>query len=218
VNIAEIKSLINSSDSQERLRAIVALRNIEPEVATPLLLSRKDDPIFMVRSFVAMGLGRKQSEAAYEVLLKMLASDPDHNVRAEASNSAALYGPQSVPHLLSAFRQDENWLVRRSILAAMSDLPDRDALWEMCQTSLAGQDVGLREAAIGSLSLLAGTPHEATALDELLALVGDPGWNIRYRVALALRHFPQEQARSALQYLGKDEDRRVAGATLEALL
>ena len=218
MNIEEIKSSIDSADSQERLRAIVALRNVEPEVATPLLLGCQDDPVFMVRSFVAMGLGRKQSAAAYEVLLKMLASDPDHNVRAEASNSAALYGPQSIPHLLAAFRQDENWLVRRSILAAMSDLPDRDALWEMCQTSLTGEDVGLREAAIGSLALLVGTSHENAALEQLLALVGDPGWNIRYRVALSLRHFSQAQARSALQYLGKDEDRRVAGATLEALL
>lgn len=217
VDIAEIERLIASSDSQERLRAIVALRQVEAEVAIPLLLGCCEDPAFVVRSFAAMGLGRKQSDAAYTALLKMLESDSDHNVRAEASNSVALYGPQSVPELLAAFRRDDNWLVRRSILAAVADLRDRDALWEMCQTSLTGEDVGLKEAAIGGLALLVGTPHEAAALEQLLALVGDPGWNIRYRLALALRSFPQSQARSARQYLAKDEDPRVAKAASEEL-
>lgn len=216
LSVEDLKSLIESKDSQERLRAIVALRQVEPETAVPLLLICKDDPVFMVRSFVAMGLGRKQDETAYAALQQMLESDPDHNVRAEAANSLALYGPGSTALLLAAFHRDDNWLVRRSILAAMGEFPDRDALWEMCQVVLDGEDVGLREAAIGFLALLVGTSHEAEALEQLLGMVGDLGWNIRYRVALSLRNFSQPQAQSALEYLCKDEDARVAEAASAA--
>ncbi|MEO0853122.1 MAG: HEAT repeat domain-containing protein, partial [Cyanobacteria bacterium J06648_11] len=102
MDIRQIETSLQSENSQDRLRAITALRGFEPEVAVPLLLDRLDDSEFMVRSFVAMGLGRKRSPQAYDALLQLLQADPDPNVRAEAANSLALYGEPSLPHLVRA--------------------------------------------------------------------------------------------------------------------
>ncbi|MGB7442395.1 MAG: HEAT repeat domain-containing protein, partial [Coleofasciculaceae cyanobacterium] len=117
MEISQIETLLNSSDSQERLKAITELRSYDSEIAVPLLLNRLQDPEFLVRSFVAMGLGRKQSEESYAALLKLMQFDRDPNVRAEAANSLSMYGEEAVLHLVKTFQQDQHWLVRRSILA-----------------------------------------------------------------------------------------------------
>ena len=49
------------------------------------------DPEFLVRSFVAMGLGNKRSDESYAALLNLMQFDKDPNVRAEASNSLSKY-------------------------------------------------------------------------------------------------------------------------------
>ncbi|WP_293155808.1 MULTISPECIES: hypothetical protein [unclassified Microcoleus] len=56
MKISEIEAALRSLDSQERLRAIAALRKCDAAVALPMLLTKVDDPEFLVRSFVAMGL------------------------------------------------------------------------------------------------------------------------------------------------------------------
>ncbi|MEL6333580.1 MAG: HEAT repeat domain-containing protein, partial [Cyanobacteria bacterium J06626_26] len=104
MDIAEIKAILQDNDSQKRLKGIVALKEYEADVASPLLLSKQNDPEFLVRSFVAMGLGRKRSDAGFDTLLTMLDTDPDANVRAEASNSLAMYGRAAIPHLVNAFQ------------------------------------------------------------------------------------------------------------------
>lgn len=87
MELSDIQAILKHPDSQERLKGIVALKDYDAETASPLLLSKKNDPAFLVRSFVAMGLGRKRSDTGFEALMAMIDNDPDANVRAEASNS-----------------------------------------------------------------------------------------------------------------------------------
>ena len=96
--------------------------NSTPEVAAPLLLDHIKDSEFLVRSFVAMGLGRKRSPEGFTALLEMIQSDGDPNVRSEAANSLSYYGDSAVSYLRKMYEEDDHWLVRRSIIAARAAL------------------------------------------------------------------------------------------------
>ena len=218
MKISEIQAALQSSDSQERLRGVTALRKCDSAVALPMLLSKVDDREFMVRSFVAMGLRQTQTAEAFAALLKMMQFDRDPNVRAEAANSLSMFGTEAISHLVEAFRRDDNWLVRRSIMAPLYEMQCPDAVFEICTIALGGEDLPVQEAAIDGFGLLANTDKQEEALQQLLPLVSSDNWGIRLRVARALSKFDNPQARAAVSYLAKDADHRVAGATLEASL
>lgn len=218
MKISEIQAALQSSDSQDRLRGVTALRKCDSAVALPMLLSKVDDREFMVRSFVAMGLRQIQTAEAFAALLKMMQFDRDPNVRAEAANSLSRFGTEAISHLVEAFRRDDNWLVRRSIMAPLYEMECPDAVFEICAIGLGGEDLPVQEAAIDGFGLLANTVKQEEALQQLLPLVSSDYWGIRLRVARALSKFDNPQARAAVSYLAKDRDHRVAGATLEASL
>lgn len=218
MNISEIQQLLNHSDSTRRQKGVLALKDHDAETAIPLLLSKQDDPEFMVRSFVAMGLGRKQSADGFSALLRMIEADRDANVQAEAANSLAMYGKMAVTHLVQAFYTIDNWLVRRSILAAMLDLNAPAELLNICLEAIKGDDITVVQAAIDVLSTLVGTEQEDTALETVLTFVVDDNWRTRMQVAYALKRFDREAARQALVTLRQDSHHKVVAATLEGLL
>lgn len=217
MDVSEIAASLESSDPQVRLRALTALRQHDPAVALPVLLSQVDDTEFMVRSFVAMGLRKIQTAESFAALLKMMQFDRDPNVRAEAANSLSTFGTEAIEHLVEAFRRDDNWLVRRSIMAPLYEMQSPDAVFEICAIGLEGEDMTVQEVAIDGLGLLANTEKQAAALEKLFPLVSDDSWRIRQRVARALLKFDNPQARAAVSYLAKDRDSRVVGATMPSL-
>lgn len=214
MEISEIEAALQSLDSQDRLRAIAALRKGDAAVALPMLLTKVDDPEFMVRSFVAMALRQSQTAESWAALLKMMQFDRDPNVRAEAANSVSRFGTEAISHLVEAFRRDDNWLVRRSIMAPLYEMQCPEAVFEICTIGLVGEDLPVQEVAIDGFGLLANTEKQEEALQQLLPLVSSDYWGIRLRVAHALRKFDHPQARAAVSYLAKDRDHRVVGATL----
>lgn len=218
MEINQIQLSLNSADCQERLRALTALRNYEPDVVVPLLKTKLDDPEFIVRSFVAMGLGRKQRPDAFTALLEIIQHDSDYNVRAEAANSLAMYGQPAIPYLLQMFQENDNWLIRRSILAAIMDMEEPDALLKIALIGIAESEPTVQEAAVEALGLLANSPQAQTALEKLLSLVTDQSWRIRACVAKSLRQFNNRPAKLALGQLRQDEHHRVVAAAMEALL
>jgi HEAT repeat protein len=218
MEINQIEAYLESSDSQERLKGLVELRHYEPEIAIPLLLSKMRDREFIVRSFVAMGLGKKQSSEAFAALLELMKFDRDSNVRAEASNSLSFYGEVAVSHLVATFYQDDNWLVRRSILAAIVELNCPEELFEICVCGIEGEDPTVREASINAMGLLAGTTKQDNALQKLVSLAKTNEWRIRVVAAKALRKFDDPMAKDALLALKQDEDHRVVAAVLESLM
>jgi HEAT repeat protein len=215
MDINQIETNLTSSDFQNRLKAITALNDYPIEVAIPLLVKMKKDEQFLVRSFLARALAKHQSSESLAALLEMLKFDKDTNVRAEASNSLSLFGEVSIPHLLQAFHQDENWLVRLSILAVFLDFKCPDELFDVCVCGISGEDYAVKESCLNGLGELAGTFKENEALNQLLTLVNDETWRIRVRVAKALSKFSQPQAQEALNKLRQDEDYRVVAAVLE---
>ncbi|MEM6450572.1 MAG: HEAT repeat domain-containing protein [Cyanobacteria bacterium P01_D01_bin.105] len=218
IDISEIKTLLASEDPQHRLRGLVALKDHDSEVAVPLLIAQRQDQAFLVRSFVAMGLGRKRSKAAYAALLDMLQAESDHNVQAEISNSLGLYGPVAADRLVELFFANKNWLVRRSILAIMPELDSPQKLLEISLAALEDEDDTTAQAGMSTLSTLAGTEHEAIVLKALLPMAQSPNWRSRMYLAYSLKPFKAESAKATLIQLREDTHHKVVAAALEDLL
>jgi HEAT repeat protein len=217
MELSEIEAALSNPDFQYRLKAIAALKAYDPDTAVPILIATLKDREFLVRSFVARGLGSQQTAASFAALLEMTKFDDTPNVRAEAANSLSEFGKVSISHLVSVFCQDDHWLVRRSILAALEDLDCPAELVEVCTEALTGADLTVQEAAIDALGSLANSSHHHAVLDRLIALSRSESPRIRTRVVHALRKFDEPQAQSALIDLRQDSDRQVVAATLEDL-
>jgi HEAT repeat protein len=217
MELSEIQAGLSNADFQYRLKSIAALKAYDPETAVPILIATLKDREFLVRSFVARGLGNQQTAASFAALLEMVKFDDTPNVRAEAANSLSLFGKVSISHLVSVFCQDDHWLVRRSILAALEELDCPGELVEICTVALTGDDLTVQEAAIDSLAGLANSSHHAAVLTQLLTLVRSDSSRLRTRVALALQKFDDPQAQEALIELRQDTAHQVVAATLEDL-
>ena len=217
MDIQEIKNALNDSDPQQRMRGVRELRNYDADVATPLLLEHTKDGEFLVRSFVAMGLGRKKSPEAFDALLEMIKSDGDPNVRSEAANSLSYYD-SALPHLVKMYRDDDHWLVRRSIIAAVADSDAPQELLEICTVGLSGSDEPVKFSCINCLGMFPNTEQQQSALDILLSLVDDESWRIRSQTAKALGKYKTERAVVALNKLKSDEHHRVVASALDSLV
>lgn len=218
MDIQEIKDALNDSDPQQRMKGVRELRSYEAEVAAPLLLDHTKDSEFLVRSFVAMGLGRKRSPEGFDALLEMIESDGDPNVRSEAANSLSYYGDRAIPHLRKMYEEDNHWLVRRSIIAAMADLNAPQELLEICAIGLSGDDEPVMESCISCLGMFPDTEQQDSALDLLLPFAEDESWRIRLQVARALGKYKEERATAVLEKLKTDENHKVVAGVLESLL
>jgi HEAT repeat protein len=217
MELSEIQAGLSNPDFQYRLKSIAALKAFDPSTAVPILIATLKDREFLVRSFVARGLGQQQTAESFAALLEMVKFDDTPNVRAEAANSLSLFGKVSVSHLVSVFCQDDHWLVRRSILAAVEELDCPGDLVEICILALTGDDLTVQEAAIDTLGSLANSSHHGAVLVQLLTLVRSVSSRLRARVALALQKFDEPQAQEALIELRQDSAHQVVAATLEDL-
>lgn len=218
MNIDEIKTLLASDDPQLRLRGLVALREHESETVVPLLINQRQDEAFLVRSFVAMGLGRKRTNAGYEALLEMLSVEPDNNVQAEIANSLGLHGSKATDRLVALFYDTEHWLVQRSILAIMPELERPEKLLEISRVALTDRDQTIAQAGIATLGMLANTAQAQAALDSLLPIAESDNWRSRRQLAYALKAFNTQPAKAALAQLRQDGHHKVIAAALEELL
>ncbi len=217
MNIPEIEANLISLDPQARLRGLTALRDYEAEVAVPLLVSRRTDQELIVRSFVAMGLGYKQNADAFAVLAAMLKTELDANVRAEVASALIKYGKAAIPHVVPAFYQYPDWLMRMSILLALADLDAHQELFPLCLAALVDPNPTVQETGVQCLAFLVGTPMAEDALAQLLVLAESDHWAMRREVAIALRQFSDPRATTALGRLQQDPDHRVVGAILEGI-
>ena len=220
MDISQIKASITDADPHHRIRAIRALSVYPPEVVHPLLGDRLQDDEFLVRTFVARAYGEIRDDTAFAALLRMLKTDNNPNVRGEAANSLSLFGRRSVPHLVDAFFQDRDWLLRRSILGAFADDVHEvaDELLTICREGIQGEDAPVRETSIGALVRLRGTHLQEEALCLLLDLAESEDEVSRIRTAHALRAFDDSRATNTLAKLRQDPSHRVIGAAMEDLL
>ncbi|MGK7887933.1 MAG: HEAT repeat domain-containing protein [Leptolyngbyaceae cyanobacterium] len=218
MDLQQIQTYLDSSNPQERMKAIVELRNHQPTDVVPLLKQRMHDKEFMVRSFVAMGLGYKRTDEGFSALLDFLEYETDPNVIAEAANSLSKFGEAALPHLQRIFLEQPHWLVRQSIFAVFEDLDAPKLLLECCQLGLKDSELVVQFAAVANLGRLADTPQESEAMTCLKQVAQSEEPQLRAKVARVLPQFNLPEARQLLQELRQDADHRVVAATLETLV
>lgn len=218
MELHQIETYLESPNPQERMKAITELRHYDPPLVVPLLKRRMYDQEFMIRSFVAMGLGFKRTDEAFELLVSIIENDKDYNVRAEAANSLAKYGTKSIPHLVQLFQQDSHWLVRQSIFAAIELTEHPEILLDLSVLGLEGEDPVVKLTAIANLGQLAATAQASFALELLLEAANSEQAIFRAQAARTLKHFADSRAEATLLKLREDSDYRVVGATLETLV
>ena len=191
----QLKQAIVSGDPMRALPSLARLREF-PEsdnaaVVVPLLILGTEQTAFVVRSLSCSGLGMRRNEQGWAVLERLVATDEDANVRAEAANALASYGVQrSWPLLRQRFVADDAWLVRCSILSALAEQPEIDPAWllDLAQLAIADADGTVR---VGGAEILGRLVHDRS---------------------------PQAStARQWLQGLQQDSDRRVVAAALNGL-
>jgi len=194
---SELLQAIRSGDPSRAMPALASLRQLPAPEAIPLLLIGLQQTAFAIRSLCCAGLGYKRSEQGRQALVKVLKEDPDANVRAEAANALAYYGVvEAWPLLRQTFADDDHWLVRCSILAALAEDPTMQSAWllDLAELALADTDGTVRVGGaelLGRLLGLAPVPASAAAV--------------------------AEQARERLRSLTKDPDHLVVAAALNGL-
>ncbi len=218
MDLQQIKSFLDSPNPDSRMKAITELRHYEPDVVVPLLKQRMYDEQFLCRSLVAMGLGHKRNDEAFETLIEIVKYESDPNVISEAANSLGKFGLQAIPYLVAIFEQQSHWLVRQSVFATLEDIECPEALLKLCRLGFDGDDLTVKRSAVVSLGRLSETPQAPEALNILLQAATDNRVFIRAAAARTLGHFDGEPAPSALAKLQQDPDYRVVRAALEGLL
>ncbi|MBR74859.1 MAG: spore coat protein CotB [Cyanobium sp. RS427] len=192
-DLALLREAIASGDPVRAMPALTQLRFVSDAEAVPLLVLGTEQKPFLVRSLSCSGLGYKRTEQGWDVLSRLLVSDEDSNVRAEAANALASYGVERAwPFLQQAFAADDAWLVRCSILSVLAEQPEIDLNWLLELASMAITDPD-------------GTVRVSGA--EIL------GRLVRDGAGQPVGH----QARLMLQPLQQDSDHRVVAAALNGL-
>ena len=193
-NPEELRVAIASGDPVQAMPALAKLRALpdsdNDSVVIPLLILGSKQQAFLVRSLSCSGLGYRRNEQGWQVLTRLVSTDDDPNVRAEAANALASYGVErSWPLLRDSFAKDGAWLVRCSILSALAEQPEINPAWllDLGKQAIADADGTVRVSGAEILARVvreqAGNPHGSEARALLQPLQQDADHRV---VAVAL--------------------------------
>jgi len=203
-----VEALLKSEDFGDRLRAVNQLRQLEPATAFSLIQTAIADGNPRVRYAAVSQLASlgHQDVALAEQILRDRLHDEETDVQAAAADSiGALKLTNAYDDLQALYNSSSEWLVRFSIVAALGELGDHRA-FELLENALNSDNELLQTAAIGSLGELG----DERAIDLLTPFVGNPDWQIRYRLAQAFSGFKGDRAQAVLTQLAQDSVEQVA--------
>ncbi|NCO75368.1 MAG: HEAT repeat domain-containing protein [Cyanobacteria bacterium] len=213
VNLAEISSKLDSSNSKDRLLALASLREVEAQDAVPLIKKVLNDEMLPVRSMAVFALGIKKTDECMPILVKLLETDPDYGIRADAAGALGyLKDINAFEALVRAFYEDTEWLVRFSAAVSLGNLGDVRAKQVLLQALHSSEPV-LQQAAISAL----GEVKAEDCIEEILVFAQSQDWLIRQRLAESLGNFNTEKSISALKFLLKDSNPQVSEAAAHSL-
>ncbi|NJM48787.1 MAG: HEAT repeat domain-containing protein [Alkalinema sp. RU_4_3] len=214
--LAEVEQQLRSPALNLRVAAVNLLAQLDSGVAVPVLARLAEDPDFLYRRMAVMGLGNHPVAASLEVLESLLLAEEDSNVVAEAANSLMEFGEAGVLRLAKLFRENDNWLVRQTVLGVMMDGDRSSTLLDVVRLGLGDPVVTTRETAILALGKFVDTAFQAEAIDLLLEMAVSSQWRDRWRSATALCRFGDDRAKAMLGRLRSDGSHYVVAAALES--
>jgi HEAT repeat protein len=212
----QLATQLQSQDVKERVLAMIELQkeHVCALASLPLVKQALMDRNIQVRGMAVFSLGIKPTSENFSLLVPILATDSDHNMRAIAAGALGyLEDKRALEPLRYAFYEDPHWLVQMSAVAALGNLKDVQAQSVLLE-ALESPVLLLQEAAIAAL----GEIGAVEALERLLRFVSAEDWMLRKRLAEALGNLPAPQSCSALKFLQKDGNPLVAEAARLSLL
>ncbi len=213
LSLEQIAQQLDSHSVKDRKLALAALRDVEPEIAVPLIKKVLHDENQQVRSMAVFCLGLKPTAECLGLLVNILQTEDDYGVRADAAGALGyLEDIRAFEPLVQAFHQEKQWLVRFSAAVALGNLKDPRAQATLLE-ALASEEVVLQQAAIAAL----GEIKAIDTLEAILKFVTSEDWLVRQRLAESLGNMDSQKSRSALRYLAKDSHPNVAEAAIISL-
>jgi HEAT repeat protein len=204
-----VEKLLNSEDYGDRLRAVNQMRGLEDGIAFELLKKAIQDRNTRVRYAAVSQIADKgtvNKEESLELLRDRLLHDPEIDVQAAAADAlGALKLTQAFDDIQTVYQNTNEWLVKVSIVAALGGMGEPRAL-DILLDALKSDNELLQTIAIGALGELG----NREAVPYLIPFVPNPDWQMRYRVAQALKLMGGPEAETALATLAQDEVEQVA--------
>lgn len=213
LNLQQISTQLESESTRDRMLALVALRNVSPTDAVPLIKKVLDDESIQIRSMAVFALGLKPTDECFPILVDLLTTEADYGIRADAAGALGyLEDPRAFEYLVRAFYEDTDWLVRFSAAVSLGNLKDPRA-YDVLIQALDCEEIVVQQAAIAAL----GEIKAIDAVDHILRFAQSEDWLVRQRLAEALGHLPTPKSISALKYMEKDSHEHVAEAARVSL-
>lgn len=217
--LSNLESDLRSPALNIRISALNKLSKQPATTAVPILRNLSKDNSFLLRRLAVMGLGNHAPDAAaLDTLKALLETETDGNVMAEVANALYEFGEVSIPLLVKLFEQNDNWLVRQTVLSILQEAPQPDVLLEVSLKALDDPTQTVKETAILSLRQVLNSPLQAQALAALTTLANSQIWRDRWRAATALTGCDHPQATKLLSQLKTDENHYVVAAALDAAM
>ncbi|MEM7554151.1 MAG: HEAT repeat domain-containing protein [Cyanobacteria bacterium P01_A01_bin.84] len=205
-NLEELSTQLDSPNLRDRMVALANMRDVPPEDAIPLIKKVLNDESIQIRAMAVFALGLKPTEESYDLIIKILESEPDYNVRADAAGALGYLGDiRAFESLSRIFYEDTSWLVRFSAAVSLGNLQDIRAR-EILIEALNSEEIVMQQAAIAAL----GEIKAIDAVEDILRFAQSDDWLVRQRLAEALGNLPTPKSISALKYLEKDAHPNVA--------
>jgi HEAT repeat protein len=213
VDLQQLSTQLESPNMRDRLLALVALKDVAPVDAVPLLKKVIHDESLQVRSMAVFALGIKPTDECYPLLAELVEGDEDYSIRAAAAGALGyLEDIRALEMLKRVFYEDTSWLVRYSAAVSLGNLKDPSAR-EVLTQALKSPEVVIQQAAIAAL----GEIKAVEAVDQVLRFAQSSDWIVRQRLAESLGNMPTEKSVAALKYLEKDSHPHVSGAATISL-
>ncbi len=203
-----VRQLLNSEDLGDRLRAVNQIRELEPKIGFELIQHAVNDSNTRVRySAVSQidTLGGQDLDLSLNLLRRML-EDKEPDVQAAAADClGALKLVSAFDDLQQLYRNTPEWIVQLSVIATLGVLGEPRG-FELLQEALTSDNELVQITAISSFGELG----DLRAVPLLATYAGNPDWQIRHRVVLALNNLGGTEAKSILENLMDDEVEVVA--------
>ncbi len=215
--ISKLEDDLRSSALNVRINALNTLTNQSNSLAMPILRHLSQESSFLLRCLAVMGFGNHApDEAALASLRELMNTETDANVLAEVANSLYEFGDVSIPLLVQLFENNDNWLLRQTVLSILQESNHPDVLLAVSLKALDDPTQTVKETAILSLRQVLTSPLQPQALKALTELANSTIWRDRWRAATALTGCDHPQAKELLSKLRTDENHYVVAAALDA--
>ncbi|MEM9772574.1 MAG: HEAT repeat domain-containing protein [Cyanobacteria bacterium P01_D01_bin.73] len=206
----ELRQRLETGELGDRLVAVNEVRDLPPEEGFELLqVAIADDNARVRYSAVSQfdTVGASDLGKTEELLRDCLLNDAEMDVKAAAADClGALQITDAFEDLIKTYEGTSEWLLKLSIVAALGVLGDRRC-FETLEKAMESETELERLAAISAM----GDLGDDRAIAVLLPLVTDEDWQVRYRLAQALKPFAaNDEVKAAIATLAEDPVEQVS--------